>query len=220
MKKTVVITVLLILGIFIFQSCGNNSTSETDTKADSSHSQTHDTMMNKTDQMSNELMTAMHSSMQELKMTDDFDQNFANTMIQHHKEAVAMSEVEVAKGSDAQVKNWAQNIITSQNAEIDHLQQMLQNNKVSGKNEPGDKHKKLKDAMDKMMSDMMGMKMTGNMDKDFVMMMKMHHEGAILMAKDEISYGNNAMLKKMAQKMIDDQSKEIQEFQAWLDKNK
>lgn len=221
MKNTVLIAVWIIVSILVLPSCGNNTTSETDTKNDTSHNQTTDTMTNnKMDSMSNDLMTAMHSSMQELKMTGDFDLDFANTMIQHHQEAVDMSEAEVSKGRDAQVKGWAQNIIGAQKAEIQHLQQMLKNNKLSGKKESAEKHNKLKDAMDKMMNDMMSMKMTGNMDKDFVMMMKRHHEGALTMAKDEISHGNNAMLKKMAQKMIDDQTKEIQEFQSWLDKNK
>lgn len=58
--------------------------------------------------------------------------------------------------------------------------------------------------------------MTGNTHKDFVMMMIPHHESAVTMAEDELSYGKQPELKKMAQKMIADQSKEITEFKAWL----
>jgi uncharacterized protein (DUF305 family) len=221
MKKTIAIAVSFILSIVVFQSCGNNNTSETNTKTDSSHNQPMDTMTsNKMGPENNDLMTAMHSSMKEMKMTGDFDQDFASTMIQHHQEAVDMSQVELSKGNDSQVKGWAQNIITAQKAEIEHLQQVLKNYKTPGKKEAEEKTHQLKDAMDKMMNDMMSMKMTGNMDKDFLMMMIKHHETAITMAKDEISRGKNAELKKMAQKIISDQTKEIKDFHAWLDKNK
>ena len=62
--------------------------------------------------------------------------------------------------------------------------------------------------------------MSGNTDKDFVMMMIPHHESAITMAEDQLSHGKNLALKKMAQKIIEDQSKEIIQFQTWLSKNK
>jgi uncharacterized protein (DUF305 family) len=44
-------------------------------------------------------------------------------------------------------------------------------------------------AMQAMHHDMMGMKTTGDADKDFVTMMIPHHQGAIDMAKVELQYG-------------------------------
>ena len=72
------------------------------------------------------------------------------------------------------------------------------------------------DAMNKMMQDMKTMQMTGDPDNDFAMMMKSHHMGAIEMANIEISSGKDADLKAMAQKMISDQQKEINEFNSFL----
>ena len=66
------------------------------------------------------------------------------------------------------------------------------------------------------MAKMDNIKMSGNADKDFVMIMIPHHEGAITMAENQISHGKNFELKEMAQKMIKDQSNEISEFKAWL----
>ena len=60
------------------------------------------------------------------------------------------------------------------------------------------------------------MKMSGDADKDFVMMMIPHHESAVTMAEDEISHGKEYELKKLAQKIIADQNKEIKEFKDWL----
>ncbi len=223
MKKKFVIAGSFLLSIIVLQSCGNNSSSTTDTTTDTSVAKTNEGMTKKSmetsDLMNNELMEAMHKSMMEIKMTGDFDVDFANTMIQHHQEAIDMSEVELAKGNDPQVKSWAQNIITAQKKEIDQLQQIVKNHKSSGKEMEGN-HNELKGSMDKMMNDMMAMKMTGNIDKDFITMMIMHHESAVTMAKAELSKGENAGLKKMAQKIIEDQSAEIKEFKNWLDKNK
>ena len=72
------------------------------------------------------------------------------------------------------------------------------------------------EAMNKMMQDMKTMQMTGDPDNDFAMMMKSHHMGAIEMANMELSSGKDADLKAMAQKMINDQQKEINEFNSFL----
>ena len=67
-------------------------------------------------------------------------------------------------------------------------------------------------AMMKGMQDADSMKMSGDVDKDFAMMMTMHHEQAIAMAKVLQDHGRNAELKAMAQEMSAQQQKEIQEL--------
>ncbi|MBS77573.1 MAG: hypothetical protein CMO32_17830 [Variovorax sp.] len=73
-----------------------------------------------------------------------------------------------------------------------------------------------------MMSGMEGMpkmQMSGDTDKDFAMLMKMHHQQALEMAKPEIAHGNSPELKAMARKIIKDQTKEIAQLDAWMKKN-
>ena len=84
-------------------------------------------------------------------------------------------------------------------------------------NSPSDK---LPRSTESATSSMQGLKLSGDTDKDFAMMMKMHHQQAIEMAKVEMQSGKSAQLKAMAQKMIDDQSKEIGELDAWLQQHK
>ncbi len=69
-----------------------------------------------------------------------------------------------------------------------------------------------------MNSDMKGVALTGNPDKDFFAMMIPHHESAVAMAKDELTYGKNIALKYMAQKIVEDQNKEINQFKEILAK--
>jgi uncharacterized protein (DUF305 family) len=75
--------------------------------------------------------------------------------------------------------------------------------------------KEMMTAHETMMRDMMAMRSTGDPDKDFVMMMVPHHQGAIDMAEVELKYGKDPQLKKMAQDIIDAQKKEIEEFKKW-----
>jgi hypothetical protein len=63
-------------------------------------------------------------------------------------------------------------------------------------------------AMTKMMIDM-GIRPSGDVDSDFVAMMVPHHQGAIEMARAELSYGQNEQLKRMAQEIIVTQLQEI-----------
>jgi hypothetical protein len=64
------------------------------------------------------------------------------------------------------------------------------------------------DAMTKMMVDM-GIRPTGDVDRDFVAMMVPHHQGAIAMARAELRYGRNERLRRMAQGIIVTQQQEI-----------
>jgi len=66
------------------------------------------------------------------------------------------------------------------------------------------------------MESMRQMKPSGDTDKDFAMMMKMHHLQAVEMAQAEVQHGKSPELKAMAQKMIKEQRKEIEKLDRWL----
>ena len=71
------------------------------------------------------------------------------------------------------------------------------------------------------MKEIMGaMKMTGNTDYDFAVMMRMHHQGALDMAEAELKHGKDPTMRSMAKTIIAAQKKEIKQFAQWLDKHK
>ncbi len=90
----------------------------------------------------------------------------------------------------------------------------------------GDMHKGAAGAADMKASMMMGMEemqkmpMTGNTDKDFAMMMKIHHQQALNMAEMELKNGKSSEMKAMAKQIIAAQKKEIAQFDKWLAKQK
>ena len=63
-------------------------------------------------------------------------------------------------------------------------------------------------AMRRMMTDMT-VKPTGDVDRDFVAMMVPHHQGAVEMAKAELKYGHNELLRRLAKVIIANQQREI-----------
>ena len=60
---------------------------------------------------------------------------------------------------------------------------------------------------------------TGDADVDFRTHMIAHHQGAIDMANVALKHAKDADTKKMAQKIISDQEKEIAEMKEWLKKH-
>ena len=71
------------------------------------------------------------------------------------------------------------------------------------------------EGMEKMSRDMTAAPMTGDPDRDFVAMMIPHHQGAIDMARVELRYGKDPMLRRMARRIVASQAKEIAEMRRW-----
>lgn len=78
----------------------------------------------------------------------------------------------------------------------------------------------MKQSMKAGMDSMHNMQTSGDMDKDFAAMMKVHHQQALDMAEMQLAHGKSAELKTLAKKIIAGQKKEIAQFDRWLAKQK
>lgn len=80
---------------------------------------------------------------------------------------------------------------------------------------PGSAQAALAAVNDKMMTDMT-IAFTGDADRDFVLMMIPHHQGAIDMAKVELEHGTDPEIRALAEAIVAAQETEIAAMQAWL----
>lgn len=72
-------------------------------------------------------------------------------------------------------------------------------------------------AADEAMMTAMNVPMTGDPDRDFVLKMIPHHQGAIDMSRVLLQYGTDPELLAIAEAIIAAQEAEIAAFEAWLD---
>jgi uncharacterized protein (DUF305 family) len=71
-------------------------------------------------------------------------------------------------------------------------------------------------SMERMDRQMANAPMNGNADHDFASMMIPHHQGAIDMAKAELIYGKDPVMRRLAQEILVDQQSEIEAMELWL----
>lgn len=78
----------------------------------------------------------------------------------------------------------------------------------------------MKKSMENMSKQMTSTPMTGDADRDFATMMRIHHQGAIDMAQAELATGKDPQMRKLAKEIIAAQKKEIALIDRWLKKMK
>lgn len=165
----------------------------------------------------NKMMKIMHDmedSMHAMQMSDDPDIAFAQMMRSHHQGAVKMAQLEQSEGSDVTMKAMAQNIITSQNQEIQQLTTFLGTH--SANNNDAMFTMKMMEMMEEMNNQADLQVINGKTDQDFASLMINHHQSAVMMAHHYLLTGTEGELIDMAHAMIESQQQEIKEFQNWL----
>ncbi|TKC12605.1 DUF305 domain-containing protein [Pedobacter polaris] len=175
----------------------------------------HSAMQHQKKSNENVMMKAMDESMiamHKAKQTGNADYDFASMMIPHHEGAVVMAEAVIKNGKSSALISFAKEVVLAQRKEIQILNDFLK----TANQEPTKGAAAFKKALDASMVPMMdGMgkvKITGDIDKDFVALMIPHHQSAVDMAKAYLPYSNNANIQLIAEQILKAQEKEIK----WL----
>jgi uncharacterized protein (DUF305 family) len=143
------------------------------------------------------------------------DATFASNMIMHHREAIEMADLAANNSTDPDVRKLAGDIKAAQGPEIETLSGWLtawgmkppaEGMDMSGMTMPG--------AMDPAEMEKLGSTKGAEFDEMFLTSMIEHHEGAVTMARQEVSSGRSADAKSFAEKVIDDQTAEIAKMRA------
>lgn len=134
------------------------------------------------------------------------DRAFVADMVPHHESAVQMATIAQDRGTSAFVKQLADDIVRTQNQEIDLMRSEDKTLVAAGikKGSLG-----VSEHMMGIDSDVASLKTAEPFDKAFIGMMLPHHESAVTMAKVELSKGKSPKLKALAQDIITAQQREI-----------
>lgn len=152
---------------------------------------------------------------------NEADIAFVQGMIPHHSQAVEMAQLAPARAASSQVKELAAQIEQAQAPEIEQMRGFLaawgvkeEAGSMGGMDHGGS------GGMTGMMSDAQMQQLeqaTGAaFDRLFLQQMTEHHTGAVQMARTELSGGQNAQAKVLAQMIIDTQSAEIEQMNKLL----
>jgi uncharacterized protein (DUF305 family) len=141
------------------------------------------------------------------------DERFIDAMVPHHEGAVEMAQVALKNAEHPKIKQLAENIITTQRAEIQELKSIKQE-------EFGTSHVPMDMSMGQMKS--MGMMMNpGDLakkdpfDKAFIDHMIPHHRSAIEMAQVARDESQNPRIEELANNIVDAQKREISQMKQW-----
>ena len=143
---------------------------------------------------------------------NEIDRAFVAEMVPHHEAAVEMAEVAQKRGERQEIKQLADAIVETQNAEIESMNSLAAELDEAGI-KPGDLG--MSDEEMGMSGDSAMLQNAKPFDREFIDMMIPHHQAAIRMARMELDKGKNAEAKKLAEAVIDAQAKEITDMNKW-----
>ena len=199
MNKTVKTLAMGLVSVFLMSSSAHAITPSTPQYED--YTKNHASIMEK-----------MKHNMGNMVATGDINIDFLTEMTAHHSEAVDMAKNELKNGSNADVKKLAIAIVNEQSSQLTYMASLLktlQKKPMIDKANEANYMKANKEIQDKAMMAMDSLKSTGDVDKDFLGQMLIHHSSAVDMAKNILNFSKNPDIRKLANDIIANQSPEI-----------
>jgi uncharacterized protein (DUF305 family) len=152
---------------------------------------------------------------------NDTDIRFAQMMIPHHQQALAMAEMALERAENTEVKALAEQIEAAQDPEIATLNGFLENWGVppvegGGMDHTGMDHSASGGMMSQADMDALAGTSGAAFDRLFLEMMIVHHEGAVAESEREVTGGANAQAKELASQIISGQTAEIERMRQLL----
>ncbi|MGW8489737.1 DUF305 domain-containing protein [Streptomyces sp. NPDC055886] len=144
------------------------------------------------------------------------DFRYAQMMIEHHGQALVMTELVSERASDSTIKRLAERISAGQKPEIGAMEGWLKRN-------GGDKREQHHDhtGMPGMATEAQLKKLRAAegkaFDTLFLELMITHHQGAVTMATEALTEGNDIFVEEMASDVVAQQTVEIDRMRGLMD---
>jgi uncharacterized protein (DUF305 family) len=155
---------------------------------------------------------AMDASEMLMENGEYSDERFIDAMVPHHQGAIGMAEVALENAEHPELLQLAQNVISTQQAEIEELrsikEQEFGTSEVPTQMSP--------EEMETMgMEDPAELANQRPFDLAFISAMIPHHESAIEMAQVALAESDNPRIRELAASIVEDQEAEIAQMKEW-----
>jgi uncharacterized protein (DUF305 family) len=140
------------------------------------------------------------------------DKAFIDAMVPHHEGAVEMAEVALENAEHEEIRGVAEDIISSQRAEIEVFGEIRQE-KFGSAESTMEMNEQDMQAMG--MSDPEELAKADPFDKAFIDDMIPHHESAIAMAEVAREETNDPEIRRIAEDIVSAQEREIKQMKQW-----
>ncbi|MFF2509316.1 DUF305 domain-containing protein [Streptomyces sp. NPDC058067] len=136
------------------------------------------------------------------------DYAYAQMMIAHHTQALLMTELAPKRAESGQVKRLAERIAAAQGPEIGAMEGWL-NSHGRERESGGHQHEAMPGMATEAQLRTLRAARGAAFDELFLKLMITHHQGAVTMATDVLSEGNNVQVEEMANDVVAQQTSEI-----------
>ncbi|WP_240134722.1 DUF305 domain-containing protein [Streptomyces sp. MUM 178J] len=144
------------------------------------------------------------------------DFSYARMMIIHHAQALTMTGLVPDRATSPQVKKVAERIAAAQKPEIGAMEAWLENNGGDRRQDTGRGHDHglMPGMATQAQLEQLRAARGTVFDELFLKLMITHHQGAVTMAAEVLSEGNNVLIEEMAADVIAQQTSEINRMRA------
>lgn len=160
-----------------------------------------------------------------IQNSNSIDAHFIEQMIPHHEDAITMAKLAQTNAQKPEVKQLADDIISSQGKEIEQMKIWYKdwfgkvvpsNNRVMNQHGMMGANNAMHMGMMGDDSDMTNLEQATDFDKKFVQDMIPHHQMAVMMATMLKNGTQRSEMKGLADNIIATQTKEIDQMRQWL----
>ncbi len=139
------------------------------------------------------------------------DERFIDEMVPHHQGAVEMAEVALENAEHEEIEQLAQNIVSTQEAEIEELKDIKQEEFGTSRVPMGMDSGQMESMG--MMTDPRSLADEEPFDRAFIDNMMPHHRSAIQMANVALEKSDNPRIEELAGNIVEAQKREISQMQ-------
>ncbi|MEW1613652.1 MULTISPECIES: DUF305 domain-containing protein [unclassified Streptomyces] len=143
------------------------------------------------------------------------DFRYAKMMIEHHSQALVMTELAPVRASSTAVKRLAERISAGQKPEIGAMEGWLKRNGGEDREQPHD-HAGMPGMASETQLEELRAARGKAFDEIFLKLMVTHHQGAVTMASEALSEGNDVIVEEMAGDVAAQQTVEIDRMRALM----